>query len=304
VIRIERSELAVPASNWNMILKAASSAADAVFLDLEDSVAPSEKAAARANVIRGLRELQWGPRTRIYRINGLDTHFAYRDIIEVVEAAGDCLDILMIPKASRPEDVYLVDTLLTQIEAAMGFKNRIGIEAQIETAQGMVNCEEIARASARLEALIFGPGDYAASVGMPSAGIGELDEFDQIYPGHRWHYPLQRIVVAAKAAGLRAIDGPFAGIRDPEGFRKSCLIARSLGCDGKWAIHPSQIEIANEVFSPGPDEIERARRIVAAYETALAEGRGAIAVDGKMVDAASLRMARNTLEQACLAGLV
>jgi citrate lyase subunit beta/citryl-CoA lyase len=302
--RLERSELIVPASNWNMIQKAVASKADAVCIDLEDAVAPSEKEASRANVIRAFQELDFGKRLRIYRINGLDTWFAYRDLIEVVEAVGDKVDLVIVPKVNTAQDVYFVETLLSQIEAYKGFNHRIGIEAQIETALGCVNVKEIAASSERLEALVYGPGDYAASVQMPLDSIGELDENDKIYPGHRWHYVMHAIVSAARAYGKRAMDGPFGGIRNPEGLVEACRIARAMGFDGKWCIHPSQIDTANEVFSPPEKDVKWAQTVVSEYEKAMAEGRGAISINGKMIDAASIRMAQHIVEKAKLAGLI
>jgi citrate lyase subunit beta/citryl-CoA lyase len=302
--RLERSKLIVPASNWKMIEKAAASQADAVCLDLEDAVAPAEKEASRANVARAFRELDFGKKLRIYRINGLDTYFAYRDLIEVVETVGDKIDLVVVPKVNRSEDVYVVETLLTQIEDYKQFQKRIGIEAQIETVIACVNVREIAASSARLEALIFGMGDYAASVQMPLDSIGELDENDKLYPGHRWHYVMHAIVTAARAYNKRAIDGPFAGIKDPEGLVEASRIARAMGFDGKWCIHPSQIETVNRIFSPPEKDVQWAQTVVAEYEKALAEGRGAISVNGKMVDAANLRVARLIVEKAKLAGML
>jgi citrate lyase subunit beta/citryl-CoA lyase len=281
-----------------MIGKAVNRAADAVCIDLEDSVASEEKAAARAKVVRAFRELDFGPRSRIFRINALDTHFAYRDIIEVVEPAGQQIDLIMLPKTNSPRDVQFLDTLLTQIETAQGFTRAIGIEAQIETAAGFLNAREIAQSSPRLEALIFGPGDFAASMRMPMANIGEFDSNDDLYPGHRWHGVMQTIVAAARANGLRCMDGPYAGYKDAAGFERSCRIARAMGFDGKQCIHPTQLALANAVFSPSPEEIAQARRVVEACERAAADGRGAASLDGKMIDAANIRMARVTLEQA------
>ncbi|GBD10692.1 L-malyl-CoA/beta-methylmalyl-CoA lyase [bacterium HR23] len=303
-IRLERSVLSVPASRWDMIQKAVASDADCIYLDLEDAVAPSQKEASRPLVIKALRELEWGRKIRCFRINGLDTPWAYRDIVEVVESAGDRLDCIVLPKTQRPEDVVFVDVLLTQIERSKGFTRRIGIEAQIETAQGMVNIHAIATASERLEALVYGPGDYAASMQMPVSAIGEPDEADALYPGHRWHYAMHRIVASARAAGLRALDGPYAAHRDTEGFRKACLVARSLGFDGKWCIHPVQVPIANQVFSPSRWEVDWALRVVQEYEKALAQGEGAITLEGRMIDAASLRMAQATVQKARLAGML
>ncbi len=302
--RLERSSLIVPAANWAMIQKAANSKADGVCIDLEDAVAPPEKESSRANVVRAFRELDFGSRLRIYRINALDTFYAYRDLVEVVEAVGDKIDLVVLPKANRPEDVNFVDTLLTQIEAYKNFPNRIGIEAQIETAQGCLNVKEIAASSPRLEALLYGPGDYAASVQMPLDSIGEFDENDRIYPGHRWHYIMQAVVTAARAYNKRAIDGPFGGLKDPEGLAKACGVGRAMGFDGKWCIHPAQIEITNQVFSPPAKDIEWAQIVLDEYEKALGEGRGAISVKGKMIDAASIRMAEHIVARARLAGII
>ncbi len=294
-MRPERSVLAVPASNPRMIDKALASDADVAFLDLEDAVAPSEKAQARTQVIAALRDKDWRGKPGAYRINALDTPFCYRDLIEVVEAAGDRLDLVVVPKVNRPEDVHVVATLLAQIERHASIDRQIGLEVQIETAEGLINCERIAAANPRVEAIVFGPGDYAASVAMPLAQIGVPDEWDAAYSAHRWHYPMSRLLVAGRAAGIRVIDGPFADFRDEEGFRRSCRVARALGFDGKWCIHPAQIPIANEVFTPSADETSWARRVMDAYATATASGLGAIAVDGKMIDAASIRMAERTL---------
>jgi citrate lyase subunit beta/citryl-CoA lyase len=282
-----------------MAEKALVSAADAVFLDLEDAVVPDEKADARGKIVRALKELDWRNRLTLYRANALDTPYFYGDVIEIVEGAGERLDALMVPKIQRPEDLHVVATLLYQIELSVGLEpGGIKIEAQLESAEGLVNVDGIARATQRLTALHFGPGDYAASVRMPQRSIGTMDEWDEVYPGHRFHYAMHRIVVAARAAGLRAVDGPVADHRDEEGLRESCLAARSLGFDGKWCIHPAQIETVNDVFSPTEEEVEWARKVVQAYEEANAAGRGAISVDGQMIDAASVRMARNTLDLA------
>ena len=298
-MRAPRSVLAVPGSNLGMAEKALVSAADAVFLDLEDAVVADEKADARGKIVRALKELDWRNRLTLYRANALDTPYFYGDVIEIVEGAGERLDALMVPKIQRPEDLHVVATLLYQIELSVGLEpGGIKIEAQLESAEGLVNVDGIARATQRLTALHFGPGDYAASVRMPQRSIGTMDEWDEVYPGHRFHYAMHRIVVAARAAGLRAVDGPVADHRDEEGLRESCLVARSLGFDGKWCIHPAQIETVNDVFSPTEEEVEWARKVVQAYEEANAAGRGAISVDGQMIDAASVRMARNTLDLA------
>jgi citrate lyase subunit beta / citryl-CoA lyase len=299
MMRAPRSVLAVPASNLGMAEKALASQADAVFLDLEDAVAPDEKAEARGKIVQALQELDWGDRPTLYRSNALDTPYFYRDVIEVVEEAGDRLDSILIPKVQRPEDLHVAATLLYQTELSAGLEpGKIKIEGQIESARGLVSVDGIASATGRLMALHFGPGDFAASVRMPQTSIGVMDEWDEVYPGHRFHYAMQRIVVAARAADLRAVDGPVADYRDEDGLRKSCLLARSLGFDGKWCIHPAQIETVNEVFQPTEEETEWAKKVLKAYEEASAAGRGAITLDGQMIDAASIRMARNTLDQA------
>jgi citrate lyase subunit beta/citryl-CoA lyase len=297
-MRTPRSVLAVPASNLGMAGKALASPADAVFLDLEDAVAPDEKAEARGKIVQALQELDWGNRPTLYRSNALDTPYFYRDVIEVVEEAGDRLDSILIPKVQRPEDLHVAATLLYQTELAVGLEpGKIRIEGQIESARGLISVDGIASATGRLMALHFGPGDFAASVRMPLTSIGVMDEWDEVYPGHRFHYAMQRIVAAARAADLRAVDGPVADYRDEDGLRKSCLLARSLGFDGKWCIHPAQIETVNEVFQPTEEETEWAKKVLKAYEEASAAGRGAITLDGHMIDAASIRMARNTLGQ-------
>ena len=295
--RRERNMLFVPAARWAMIGKAAASAADAVCIDLEDSVPAAEKEASRANVVKAFTELDFGKRTRMYRINAVDTGYAYRDLIEVVEAAGDRIDTIMLPKATRAADVQFVDTLLTQIEQRQGFTRRIGIEAQIENAAGFVWLREIASASSRLECLIFGAGDYAASMHMPAAGIGTFDENDALYPGHRWHSAMHGIVASARANALRCIDGPYSDFSDLAGFERACRIARAMGFDGKQCIHPSQLETAARVFTPGDAEVAHARRVVAAYDDGVAAGRGAVSLDGKMIDEANVRMARSVLNQ-------
>lgn len=296
--RAERSVLATPGSNPRMIAKALASDADAVMIDLEDAVAPEVKAASRAHVAEAVREGDWRGRPRTFRMNALDTPWFIHDLIEVIEAARGMVDAIVVPKVDRPEDVLTVETILTALEAGVGRREPIGLETQIESAAGLANCEAIAAASPRVEALVFGPGDYAASLGMPLTGIGMPDRWDAEYPGHRWDYPLQRMLVAARAAGVRAIDGPFADFRDHDGFRASCLTARALGYDGKWCIHPDQIPIANEVFTPDDAEIAWAREVVAAQAEAEREGRGSFALHGKMVDAATIRMARATLARA------
>jgi len=288
---IERSMLFVPASKPAMIEKAARSLADAVCLDLEDAVAPGDKPAARANVVQAFREIDFGGRVRMFRMNSLETHFAYRDLVEVVEGAGENIDRVMLPKAESPEDVRFVGRLLTQIEAGRGIEKRIGIEVQIETAAGFLYVREIAQAAGRLQAIIFGPGDFSASMHMPVAAIGQPDAAGDLYPGHRWHAVMQTIVAAGRANGLACIDGPYAGYNDPAGLERSSRIARALGFDGKQCIHPSQLAAVNEIFSPTPDEVQKAQRLLRAA------GAGAAAsLDGMMIDAVNLRLAQVVLD--------
>jgi citrate lyase subunit beta/citryl-CoA lyase len=289
--------LYVPASRPNMIEKAAASDADAICIDLEDAVTVDEKSASRVNVVRAFRELDFGRKLKAFRINGLETPFAYRDLIEVVEEVGDKVDVVMMPKAHLPQDVRFVCMLLTQIEHARGFTRQIGLEVQIESAKGFLWVREIAEASPRLQALIFGPGDYSATMQMPVANIGELDENDHLYPGHRWHAVMHAVVAAARANGLRAIDGPYAGYRDTSGLERSSRIARVMGFDGKQCIHPSQLSVVNEIFSPSAEEVARAKAVVDAYEDAAKAGRGAIGKDGKMIDYANIRMAKALLKK-------
>ena len=295
--RLSRTTLFVPASRPDMIPKAAASAADAVCIDLEDAVAPAEKAASRAHVVHALRTIDFGVRTRIVRINGIDTSYAYRDLVEVIEAAGDRVDLVMVPKVGSANDVAFVDTLLSQIEAHRGQASPIGIEAQIESAAGFVYLRDIATASPRIEALILGVGDYAASMKMPSSAIGEMDANDADYPGHRWHAVMHGIVAAARAHGLRCMDGPYSAYKDAAGFETSCRVARTMGFDGKQCIHPSQLEAVNRIFSPSAAEIAAAAALVQAFDAAVAAGQGAATHDGRMIDAASLRMARTILDR-------
>ena len=293
--RVQRSELAVPGSNPAMFAKALESEADYIFLDLEDAVAPADKEQARINVIAALREYDWRGhgKTICVRVNGIDTHYYYRDMVDVVEQAGDKLDVVLVPKVGVPADVYLTDALLTQIEMAKGLSHRIGIDVLIETALGMANVEQIAQSSKRLEAMHFGVADYAASLRARTVVIGGLNPD---YPGDQWHASLTRMIVACRAYGLRPIDGPFGDFKDPEGYRAAAKRGAAMGIEGKWAIHPSQIALANEVFSPPAAEVDRARRILIALEEAAREGRGAAQLDGRMIDAASARMAQNVVD--------
>jgi citrate lyase subunit beta/citryl-CoA lyase len=289
------STLFVPASRPEMIVKAAASSADEVCIDLEDSVALSDKAAARARAVSALANLAFGGRRRSVRINGIDTPFAYRDLVDVVEAVGARVDAIMVPKVGSARDVEFVDTLLGQIERHAGVPAPIGIDAQIESAAGFVNVREIAGASPRLGALIFGQGDYSASMRMPASSIGELDGNDAAYPGHRYHAVMHAIVAAARAHGLRCVDGPFAAYRDAAGLERACRTARAIGFDGKQCIHPGQLATVTSVFAASADEIEQAEALIQAYDAAVAAGQGAATYDGRMIDAASIRMARATL---------
>ncbi len=295
--RLQRSELAVPGSNPSMIEKAADSDVDYIFLDLEDAVAPPDKVQARKNIIEALNDIDWRAKgkTMSIRINGLDTHYMYRDVVDILEQAGQHVDTILVPKVGVPSDLYTVETMVSQIEEAMGLTHKIGLEALIETALGMANVEAIAAAPGRLEALHFGVADYAASNRARTVVIGGLNPD---YPGDQWHYALSRMTVACRAYGLRAIDGPFGDFSDPEGYTLSAKRAAALGIEGKWAIHPSQIALANDTFSPPDAEVTRARRIIEELRKAEAQGKGAASLDGKMIDAASERMANNVLQVA------
>jgi malyl-CoA/(S)-citramalyl-CoA lyase len=308
--RLNRSELAVPGSQPQMFEKAAQSDVDVIFLDLEDAVAPDEKAQARKNIIKALNEVDWNTKTMSIRINGLDTHYMYRDVVDVVEQAGERLDLIMIPKVGTAADVYAVDMLVTQVEDATGLKSRIGFEHIIETALGMQNVAEIAGASKRNESLHFGVADYAASTRARTTIIGGVnpdyavltDPDDagkrETHWGDMWHYALARMVVSARANGLRPIDGPFGDFKDPDGYRAAAKRAAVLGCEGKWAIHPSQVELANEVMSPSEAEITKAKRILDAMKEAEAAGKGAVSLDGRLIDYASIRQAEVLVQKA------
>ncbi|HYB55328.1 MAG TPA: CoA ester lyase [Alphaproteobacteria bacterium] len=308
--RLNRSELAVPGSNPKLFEKAAAAAADVVFLDLEDAVAPDEKEAARKNVIQAINGIDWGAKSLSVRINGLDTHYMYRDVVDVLEQTGERLDLIMIPKVGTPSDVYALDMLVSQIETAKRRKKRIGFELIIETALGMQNVETIAAASPRLESLHFGVADYAAStrarttnIGGPNPDYAVLTDKDaaggrERHWGDMWHYATARLVVAARANGLRPIDGPFGDFSDADGFRAQARRAAALGCEGKWAIHPSQVALANEEFSPSEAELRKARRIIVAMAEAQKEGKGAVSLDGRLIDIASIRQAQVLVEKA------
>ena len=306
--RLHRSELAVPGSNVRMLERAPDAGADIVMLDLEDAVAPDDKERARINIIDALRELDWSKCSVSLRINGLDTHYCYRDIVDVVEQAGDEIDTIMIPKASGAGDVHLVATLLTQIEDATGLQGKIGISVLIETAMGMAKANEIAgSAPDRMEAMVFGVADYAASLQSHTTSIGGAtpdyavltdvngSEAREWHWGDQWHYALARVAVACRAHGLRPIDGPFGDFNDADGYKAAARRAAVLGYEGKWAIHPSQIELANDVFTPDHHVAEQTRRIVDAMRDAAAKGKGAVSLDGRLIDAASIRMAETLL---------
>ena len=310
--RLHRSELAVPGTNVRAMEKAPTLGADVVFLDLEDAVAPDDKEGARANVIGALHAQDWSAGAISVRINGLDTHWCYRDVVEVVETCGDVLDTILVPKVGAPSDVEFVGTLLDQIEQRNGWEaGRIGIHILIETAAGMANVEAISRARPdRLEAMVFGVADYAASVRARTTNIGGANPdyavlsdpepqtgAREIHWGDQWHFGISRMVAACRAQGLRPIDGPFGDFNDADGYRSAARRAAALGCEGKWAIHPDQVALANEIFSPSDAEIDRAGRIMQAMEDAAKEGKGAVSLDGRLIDAASIRMAENLIRQ-------
>ena len=290
--RLQRSELAVPGSSPEMFEKALKSKADYIFLDLEDAVSPMDKVTARQNVIKALKDINWreSGKTISVRINSPDTHYMYKDIIDIVEEVGDKLDTILLPKAGTASDVYMIDCLLTQIETNKKLKNKIGIECLIETALGMSNIKEIAKSSERLEALHFGVADYAASLRARTVVIGGLNPD---YPGDQWHHGLSQLVMTCRAYGLRAIDGPFGDFNDPDAYVEAAKRGAAIGIEGKWAIHPSQIELANKVFSPPSSEVTKAKRILEELDKAAKAGKGAAQLDGRMIDAASARMAEN-----------
>lgn len=290
-IRLRRSVLSVPANREKMVQKAFGLPADVIMLDLEDSVPVPEKEKARADVVRILREGAWAGRVRACRINGMDTPFAYRDVIDVVEAVGQWVDVIVVPKVNDPAEIKALDYLLSQIERRMGLTNSVGLEASIETAEGMLRVGEIAFSSSRLEALVFGVADYSASLSVKSKGVSGHGEAEDFYPGHRWHFPLSRMAMAAKAAGLAAVDAPYGDYKDPAGLRESCVLSAGLGYDGKWAIHPEQLDLINKMYTPSEEDVDRSRQILDAYANAQAKGHGSLTLDGKMVDAASVRIA-------------
>ncbi len=294
-LRSRRAELATPASSETMCEKASRSGADLVFLDLEDACAPAAKESARGIAVAALRELDWGTTTRAVRINGLDTPWCHDDVIEVVSGAGEHLDVLIVPKARSARDVWWVDVLLSQLEAKLGLSRRIGLEVLIEESAGLADAVAIAGSSPRLEAIIFGAGDLSAS--QQARVDGNFDPLGE-YPGDFWHFARVQVLTAARAAGIQAIDAPFPAYQDPEGYRRSAHHASLLGFDGKWAIHPSQIPIAHEVFAPTAGEVAAAEAIIEDYRASEASGVGAIGRDGRLVDAAHMRLAENILARA------
>lgn len=297
--RLRRCQLSVPGSSEKMMAKAAAMGVDFVFLDLEDAVAPSEKRPARRKIVEALNGLDWGRSTRCVRINDLTTEYAYEDIIEVVEGAGHNLDVIMLPKAMSAADVQFVDKLLSMMEKKLALRHRIGIDVLVEEVEAMMNVEAIAASSPRLECLIFGMGDYSASQGVSMRDIGGSGG----YPGDIWHYQRQRLTIAARANRLDAVDGPFADFRDPAAFREEARRAMILGMAGKWAIHPSQVALAQEVFTPAEADVARARDMMHAYDEALSQGLGAVQYEGKMIDIASVRIVRNLVQRADLIGM-
>ena len=295
VARARRSELATPASSEKMCAKAPNAGADLVFLDLEDACAPTAKVGARAIAVEALVGQDWGRTARAVRVNGLNTPWCHDDIIEVVTGAREHLDLLIVPKARSARDVWWVDVLLSQLEAKLGLRRRIRLEVLIEDAEGLANAVDIARASDRLEAVIFGAGDLSASLHARVDG-----NFDPVgpYPGDFWHHARAQVVTAARVAGIDAIDAPYPAYQDPDGYRQAATHGALLGFDGKWCIHPSQVAIANEVFSPTPEEVAEAEDAIDTYRRSEAEGVGAIGRDGRLVDAAHMRLAANVLARA------
>jgi len=294
-----RSNLSVPGHLKKMHGKACESQADVIMLDLEDSVPVEEKVNAREQVVESLLSLDWSRKTVTVRINSLDTPYAYRDLLEVAEKAGHVIDAIVIPKVNHPGDVYFADRMLSGIAMQTGRSSAIGIEASIETAEGLLRATEIVQASDRVKTLVFGIADYSASIGarlVSISGHGEKEE--ALYPGHRWHFAISNMVMHAKAGGALAIDAPYGNFKDLEGLRRSAVMACALGCDGKWAIHPSQIEVINEVFTPSQADIALAAKVIEANNLAKSEGKGAIAVEGRMVDQATVRLASKLWEQA------
>ncbi len=297
--RARRCQLSIPGSSEKMMAKGSGMDVDHIFLDLEDAVAPAAKPEARGKIVEALNSHDFGKSVRCVRINDVETQWCYKDIIEVVTGAGENLDTIMIPKVKYAHDVKWVDILLNQIEMEIGLKKKIGIELLIEEVEGMQNIDAISTSSERLEAMVFGMGDYSASQGINVRAIGG----DGGYPGDIWHYQRHRLVIACRSAGIDPIDGPFGNFKDDEGYRRECTRSSILGCVGKWAIHPAQVPHSQEIYSPDPDDVAHARKIAAAYDEAVANGQGAAQVDGTMIDAASVRIVQNTIDKADLYGL-
>ena len=294
-----RSTLSVPGHIEKMHVKASQRDVDVIMLDLEDSVPVDAKESARTRVIQSIHALNWQDTILTVRINGLDTPFGYRDLLEVAETGGPRIEAVVVPKVNHPGDIHFISRMLDGIETAKGFLKRINIEAIIESAEGLEQVSQIAKASDRLITLVFGIVDYSASIGarlVSISGHGEKEE--EIYPGHRWNFEMSRIVMAAKAHGLLAIDAPYGNFKDPIGLQRSAALACALGYDGKWAIHPDQIDIVNQVFSPSKEDVDRAVKVLAAHKKAREEGLGAVAVAGRMVDQATVRLAKQLYEQA------
>ncbi|WEF25722.1 L-malyl-CoA/beta-methylmalyl-CoA lyase [Paracoccus sp. S3-43] len=302
--RLNRCQLFGPGSRESLFEKMAKSAADVVNLDLEDSVAPDDKDRARANIIQAIGDIDWGDKTLSVRINGLDTPFWYRDVVDLLEQAGERLDQIMIPKAGNASDIYAVDALVTAVERAKGRGKRIGFEAIIESAAGICHVEEIAAASPRMQAISLGAADFAASMGMATTGIGGTQEnYYMIREGQKywpdpWHWAQAAIVAACRTHGLLPVDGPFGDFSDSDGFVAQARRSATLGMVGKWAIHPSQVALANEVFSPSESAVTEAREILAAMEKAKVEGAGATVYKGRLVDIASIKQAEVIVRQA------
>ncbi len=297
--RARRCQLSIPGSSEKMMAKGSGMEVDHIFLDLEDAVAPAAKPDARGKIVEALNTHDFGKSVRCVRINDVETQWCYKDIIEVVTGAGENLDTIMIPKVKYAHDVVWVDILLNQIEMEIGLKKKIGIELLIEEVEGMQNIDAISVSSPRLEAMVFGMGDYSASQGVNVRAIGG----DGGYPGDIWHYQRQRLVIACRSAGIDPIDGPFGNFKDDEGYRRECTRSSILGCVGKWAIHPAQVPHSQEIYSPNLEDVAHARKIAAAYDEAVANGRGAAQVDGTMIDAASVRIVQNTVDKADLYGM-
>jgi malyl-CoA/(S)-citramalyl-CoA lyase len=301
--RPNRCQLFGPGSNTRLFAKMAASAADVINLDLEDSVAPSDKDQARANIIQAIGEVDWGTKTLAVRINSLDTPYWYRDVVDLLEQSSERLDQIMIPKVGCPEDVYAVDALITAIESAMGRTKRVSLEVIIESAAGLAHVEAIAAASPRLQAMSLGAADYAASMGMQTTGIGGTQENYYILHGDTrhysdpWHWAQTAIVAACRTHGLLPVDGPFGDFSDDEGYRAQARRSATLGMVGKWAIHPKQIGLANEVFTPSEAAVAEAREILAAMKTAKENGEGATVYKGRLVDIASIKQAEVIVAQ-------